>query len=107
MSNQAERGRESTWAAHYDQTHDVSEFEESQSYPSEVRRNVTISVRFSSEEIAALRREAQAAGVKVTAYIRAAALQASAPVDRQLLMAALRALSDDVARAERLLADRA
>jgi hypothetical protein len=64
---------------------------------------VTISVRFSQEEIGALRREADTAGVKVTAYIRAAALQASAPVDRKRLQEALRAVSEDVARAERLL----
>jgi len=69
----------------------------------EVPRNVTISVRFSQEEIGALRREADTAGVKVTAYIRAAALQASAPVDRKRLQEALRAVSEDVARAERLL----
>lgn len=48
----------------------------------EVRRNVTISVRFSDEEIALLRERAEGAGTEVAACIRAAALQQAAPVDR-------------------------
>lgn len=107
MSDTTKGMSEAALADLYDQTHDVSEFDESAAYPAEVRRNVTISVRFSEEEIAALRREAEAAGIKVTAYIRAAALQAGAPVDRVQLQAALRAASEDVARAERLLVDKA
>lgn len=103
MSDKTKAMTEAELAEHYDRTHDVSEFDESAAYPVEVRRNVTISVRFSEEEIEALRREAEAAGVKVTAYIRAAALQASSPVDRKRLQDALRAVSEDVARVERLL----
>lgn len=94
---------EAELAGYYDQTRDVSEFDESAAYPVEVRRNVTISVRFSEEEIATLRGRAEAAGVKVTAYIRAAALQQAAPLDRLQLLAALEAASADVARAEQLL----
>jgi len=50
-----------------------------------------------------LRARAEAAGTKVTAYIRAAALQQAAPLDRLQLIQALEATSADVARAERLL----
>jgi hypothetical protein len=107
MSDRTQRVSEAELADYYNRTHDVSEFDESAALPVEVRRNVTISVRFSDEEMDALRCEAEAAGVKVTAYIRAAALQASLPVDRKKLRAALKAVSDDVARAERLLAGNA
>jgi hypothetical protein len=107
MSRKSQGKSEKELAEFYDRTHDLSEFEGGEAFPVEVRRNVTISVRFSEEEIGELRREAEAAGVKVTAYIRAAALQANAPLDRKQLREALRAVSDDVERAERLLADRA
>lgn len=60
---------------YYDQTRDVSEFDEGAAYPVEVGRNVTISVRFSDEEISVLRAQAEKAGLKVSALIRAAALQ--------------------------------
>jgi hypothetical protein len=90
-------------AEHYDRTHDVSQFDEAAAYPVEVRRSVTISVRFSEDEMAQLRRDAEAAGLKLTAFIRAAALQASSPVDRERLQAALRTVTEDVARAELLL----
>jgi hypothetical protein len=94
---------EAELAEYYDRSHDFSEFDQSGSFPVEVTRDVTISVRFSAEEIQALRREAEAAGVKVTAYIRAGALQASSPVDRRRLQEALRAVSEDVAQVQRLL----
>jgi hypothetical protein len=69
----------------------------------EVRRNVTISVRFSDREIAQVREMAEQAGMKVAAYIRAAALQRGLPVDKPAILAVLRKAADDVARAERLL----
>lgn len=96
---------EAQLAQAYQESRDLSGFE-SEGERVEVRRNVTISVRFSDAEIEALRREAEAAGAKLTAYIRAAALQASHPIDRKRLQAALRAVSDDVARVERLLVDK-
>ena len=98
---------EAELAEYYDRTHDLSEFDQSAAFPVEVTRDVTISVRFSPEEIQALRRDAEAAGVKVTAYIRAAALQASSPVDRKRLKEALRAVSEDVAEVQRLLTGKA
>ena len=67
-------------ARHYDETHDTSGFGEPE--PVQVRRNVTISVRFTADELDALRRRADAAEMKVTAFIRAAALEADRPLDR-------------------------
>lgn len=70
---------------YYNETKDVSEFDLENPERITVRRNVTISVRFSDGEIASLRERADAAGVKVTSFIRAAALEAIAPVDRAAL----------------------
>ena len=76
---------EAELAAHYDQTEDVSGFDSDAEEPISVRRSVTISVRFSAEELDELRQRADAAGVKVTSFIRAAALEATSPVDRAAL----------------------
>lgn len=76
---------EAELAEHYNRTQDTSDFEGGEEVPITVKRNVTISVRFSSEEIADLRARADQAGVKVTSYIRVAALEASNPVDRATL----------------------
>ncbi len=69
-------------AEYYNRTKDTSDFDEGEEVPITVRRNVTISVRFSVEEIAELRARAEQAGAKVTSFIRAAALEATSPVDR-------------------------
>jgi uncharacterized protein (DUF1778 family) len=76
---------EADLAAHYNQTRDLSGFDLENGEPISVRRSVTISVRFSEEEIAQLRERAEQAGVKVTSFIRAAALEATSPVDRAAL----------------------
>ena len=73
---------EAELADHYNETRDLSEFDEENASPVTVKRSVTISVRFSDEEIAGLRDRAEQAGVKVTSFIRAAALEATSPVDR-------------------------
>jgi predicted DNA binding CopG/RHH family protein len=103
MNDKTQGMREAELANHYERTRDVSEFDDGAAYPVEVRRNITVSVRFSQEEIEGLRRAADAAGLRLTTYIRAAALETSSPVDRKQLEAALRAVSDDVAVVERLL----
>lgn len=103
MNKTAKATTENELAKHYDKTRDLSDFDGGEAEPVEVRRSVTLSVRFSDEELAILRQRAEEAGVKVTAYIRAAALQQAAPLDRLQLLAALEAASADVARAERLL----
>ena len=76
---------EAELADYYNETKDVSEFDLGNPEPITVRRNVTISVRFSDEEIAELRARAELAGVKVTSFIRAASLEATSPVDRAAL----------------------
>ncbi len=76
---------EADLAAHYNQTRDLSGFDLENGEPISVRRSVTISVRFSEEEIAQLRERAEQSGVKVTSFIRAAALEATSPVDRAAL----------------------
>ena len=103
MGKSTKEATEAELAKRYEETRDLSGFEGGSVEPVEVRRNVTISVRFSDEELAVLRARAEAAGTKVTAYIRAAALQQAAPLDRLQLIQALEAASADVARAERLL----
>jgi 2-iminoacetate synthase ThiH len=79
------KSTEAELAEHYNRTRDVSDFDLGDEVPVTVRRNVTISVRFSEEEITELRSRADQAGVKVTSFIRAAALEATSPVDRAAL----------------------
>lgn len=79
-------------ADYYTQTRDLSEFDEGDEVPISVKRSVTISVRFSDDEIAELRARAKEAGVKVTSFIRTAALEAASPVDRIALGALARDL---------------
>ena len=76
---------EAELAEYYNRTQDTSDFDKGEEVPITVRRNLTISVRFSVDEIAALRARAEHAGVKVTSFIRAAALEATNPVDRVAL----------------------
>lgn len=71
--------------------------------PVTVRRNVTISVRFSADEIAAIRRKADAAGMKVTAYIRQAALSGGEAIDRDKVARAVAAVSNDLDHVRRLI----
>ena len=103
MSKASKTMTEAELAKRYDETRDLSGFDGGTAEPVEVRRNVTISVRFSDEEIALLRERAEDVGTKVTAYIRAAALQQAAPVDRLQVIGLLEDVSADVARVERLL----
>jgi predicted DNA binding CopG/RHH family protein len=83
---------EAELADYYNRTRDISDFEGGEEVPITVKRNVTISVRFSPEELENLRQRADEAGVKVTSFIRAAALEATSPVDR----ATLRKLARDL-----------
>ncbi len=76
---------EAELAEYYNETHDLADFDDGEEVPISVKRSVTISVRFSDDEIAELRARAEQTGVKVTSFIRAAALEASSPVDRAAL----------------------
>jgi uncharacterized protein (DUF1778 family) len=71
--------------------------------PVTVRRNVTISVRLSADEIAAIRQQADAAGMKVTAYIRQAALSGGEAIDRDKVARAVAAVSNDLDHVRRLI----
>ncbi|QIX25169.1 hypothetical protein ncot_00145 [Nocardioides sp. JQ2195] len=90
-------------AKFYNETEDLSGFDEGNPVPVTVKRSVTISVRFSDEEIAELRARADAAGIKVTSYIRDAALDASRPVDRDELGALARGLEKQAHRVSQIL----
>lgn len=81
----AEPKSETELADYYNETEDLSGFDQEGPKPVTVRRDVTISMRFSDDEIAELRARAEQGGVKVTSFIRAAALEASRPVDRAAL----------------------
>jgi predicted DNA binding CopG/RHH family protein len=89
-----EKMTEAELADYYNRTQDTSDFDLGEAVPITVRRNVTISVRFSEEEITELRARAEQAGVKVTSFIRAAALDASSPVDRAQLSELARDLEE-------------
>jgi predicted DNA binding CopG/RHH family protein len=102
MSRSTDASGEAQLARKYEDSRDLAGFE-TEGEPVEVRRAVTISVRFSDQEIALLRAKADQAGMKVTTYIRSAALEHGIPVDKPALLAVLREASEDVARAERLL----
>lgn len=112
--NPADGRAEADAADYYNQTHDLSGFDggevvELESPPAGTRR-VTLSIRLSPQELQTLGQRAEAAGMKLTTYLRAAALQAEAPpVDDDLidtaaevvdLIAALRA-SVEAAKARR------
>lgn len=75
--------------------------------PVTVRREVTISVRFSAEEIAAIRRRAHAAGMKVTAYIRQAVTRGEVQVDREKVARAVAAVTADLERVRALVGEAA
>ena len=71
--------------------------------PVTVRRNVTISVRFSADEMAEIRQWAERAGMKVTTYIRQAALTGGHTIDRDKVERAVDAVSSDLDRVRKLI----
>lgn len=100
---------EAELADYYDRTHDLTGFDLNHPEPitpPRGRLDVTISVRFSPEEIDLLRTEAERAGLKVTAFIRTLALQhAAGPVlDRAALRRKLATVSAELNALERQLA---
>lgn len=64
---------------------------------------MTISVRFSAEEIAAIRQRAETADMKVTAYIRQAAIRDGASIDRDKVARAVAAVSSDLDQVRKLI----
>jgi predicted DNA binding CopG/RHH family protein len=98
---------EAELAEHYDRTRDISDFDDEHPIPLTRRRlDISISVRFSSEEIEALRARAEAAGMKVTQFIRAVVLQhqGAEPIDISALRRLAAAVARDVNELQRKLA---
>jgi len=73
--------------ADYDHAHghDMHEWGEPEPIQKPDRLDVTIAVRFTADEIAAVRQRATEAAVKPTVFIRRAALHSHNPLDRDLL----------------------
>ncbi len=84
--------------AEYYQAHrgDTEEWEPPEAISRPARLDVTISVRFTPEEIAAVRERARDAGMRPTAFIRQAALDVDVPLNRGLLAKTFDRLRSDV-----------
>lgn len=110
MSEKTRADLDAELAAHYEESRDVRGFDEDASVPVEVRRNVTISVRFSDEEISNLRQYADRLGIKVTTLIRTAALdemhRETRPMDREALARVVGALEEQTHRLADLVSPR-
>jgi hypothetical protein len=85
---------------YYERRHEDGDWREPEPLDKPVRLEVTLSVRFSREELEAVRTAAEQAGIKPTAFIRQAAVAALSrrPVDRARLQ-------HDLARAVELMED--
>ncbi|MGH9062553.1 MAG: plasmid mobilization protein [Acidimicrobiales bacterium] len=96
MSEPTSTATDAELADYYDQHRD-GDWSEPQPVQRPERLDVTISVRFSSAEIAAVRAQAEAAGLKPTSYIRRCALAPEGPpIDRGELSKSVAALSRDL-----------
>jgi hypothetical protein len=84
-------------ADYYDRHRDAGDWADPGPVHRPERLDVTISVRFTASEIAAIRAQAAEAGVKPTAYIRNCALDADQPpIDRGWLSETVAALTHDL-----------
>jgi hypothetical protein len=104
MSRRTRRDEQTSEAelaeGYYDRRHEDSDWDEPDALEKPARLDVTLSVRFTRDELEALRGAAERAGLKPTAFIRQAAVEAlaQAPVDRARL-------ERDLARALELMRD--
>ncbi len=83
MTKATEQMTEAELADHYDTHRNADEWGEPEPVEPATRREVTISVRFSEAEIAAVRAEADLLGMKPTAYIRDVVLRATSAGDTE------------------------
>jgi hypothetical protein len=85
---------------YYDRRHEDGDWALPEPLEKPARLEVTLSVRFSRDELEAVRAAAERAGIKPTAFIRQAAVEALSrrPVDRARL-------EQDLARAVELMRD--
>ncbi|MHB8247016.1 MAG: plasmid mobilization protein [Acidimicrobiales bacterium] len=89
--------RDSELADYYEQHREDHQWGEPEPVQRPDRLEVTISVRFTRHEVAAVRARAEAAGLKPTAYIRRCALEVEEPpIDRGKLSQSVTALSRDL-----------
>lgn len=94
---------------YYDHRHDLDKvFGDTEPNPRQGQRlDVTISVRFTADEIAAVRARAEALGMKPTAYIRAMAVAAGGePLDRARIAAQVQAVERELTALDHLVAER-
>ena len=91
MSKQVPGDEQSTEAElaerYYERRHEGGDWDEPVALDKPARLDVTLSVRFTRDELDAVRGAAERAGLKTTAFIRRAAVEAlaQAPVDRARL----------------------
>lgn len=84
-------------AEYYEHHRDMTVWGEPQPVEPPERLDVTISVRFTPAEIAAIRTRAEAVGLRPTTYIRQCALAADQPpIDRARLSRTVAALTRDL-----------
>lgn len=88
---------DSELADYYEQHREDREWGDPEPVRRPDRLEVTISVRFTRTEVAAVRARAEVAGLKPTAYIRRCALEVEEPpIDRGKLSQSVAALSRDL-----------
>lgn len=84
-------------AEHYDRQREGGDWGEPEPVSKPERLEVTLSVRFTSAEIATIRSRAAAAGLKPTAYIRQCTLASEEPpIDRGRISRTVDALARDL-----------
>ena len=97
MSDPGANASDRELADYYDHAPTEDDWGEPEPIDKSERLEVTLSVRFTPAEIAAVRSRAAAAGLKPTSYIRQSVLAAEqAPVDRARLARTVDALSRDL-----------
>ncbi|MDP9397234.1 MAG: hypothetical protein M3P96_05145 [Actinomycetota bacterium] len=100
MSEPGPQATDAELAAYYDEHRGTAPWGDRRPLPAGKaagRLDVTLSVRFSAAEIAAIRARAEAAGMKPTAYIRRCALaDQQPPLDRSRLSRLVETLSRDL-----------
>jgi hypothetical protein len=95
-----QRGEADVAERYYERRHEDGDWAEPEQLDKPARLDVTLSVRFTREELEAVRAAAERAGIKPTAFIRQAAIDALSrrPVDRARLQ-------HDLAKAVELMED--
>ena len=110
MSESTPHGEQTSEAelaeVYYERRHADSDWNEPEALEKPARLDVTLSVRFTREELQAVRGAAERAGLKPTAFIRQAAVEALArtPVDRARLERDLASALELMRDAQRALA---